>query len=508
MTCRSFTKIIIIIAVLTTVIYPQTIGDALRLGTPGLGSSARALGMGNSYIGLSDDASAAFFNPAGFGLLKSLEFSGGLDFSKFNNNATLTNNGTSLGTAMSDNSNSTKLDRLSFAFPYPTVQGSLVFGISYQNDKDFNSILSFNGFNPNSTYINYLANSVNYLNYTIDGTHPAPHEITADLHLSSPVYGTDGKLSGESTLLTGLLNQSGNVLNSGGINNWTLSGAIEIYKNLFIGLNLDLISGSYESNSDYYEDATANSYKGITDTTNAGTTNFKTFYLNRLLKWDISGWDAKLGFLYQFNKMSRLGITVQFPKTFTVKESFTTNGYSQFLNQIYNLDPINYSYENVQYDIVTPFELAAGFSFNIRGLILSADGTLIDYSQLKFENYSNGSNNDQSQYFEGINKSIKNNLAAVFNYNLGAEYTLKDLGLRLRAGFFVQPSPYKGDPASYDKKYFTLGAGILTDETVGLDIAYAHGWYNNIGDNYSSDVSRTAQTITEDHFILSGTYRF
>ena len=494
MKTQSITKLLIIFAVLSTATYSQNVSDALRLGTPGLGASARALGMGNSYIGLSDDASAGYFNPAGFGLLKSLEFSGGLDFQRYNNNATLTSNGTPLGGATTDNSNSTRLDRLSFAFPFPTVQGSLVFGISYQNTKDFNSVLSFNGFNPNSSYIGYLA-----------ANQPS---ITTNLHLSSPVYNANGTYTNEFSLLNGLVNQSGNILNSGGINNWTLSGAVEIYKNLFVGLNLNIITGSYESNSDYYEDATNQTYKGVTDTTDLTTTNFKTFYLNRLLKWDISGWDAKLGFLYQFNRMSRFGLTVQFPKTFTIKESFTVNGYSQFANQSFNLNPADYSYDNVQYDIVTPFEIGAGLSFNIRGLILSGEGTLIDYSQLKFDNYSDGSNNDLSQYLAGVNKDIKNNLTAVFNYNLGAEYTFRDLGLRLRAGFFVQPSPYKGDPSSFDKKYFTAGIGFLADETIGLDLAYAHGWYNTVGDNYSSNVSRTNQSITEDHFILSGTYRF
>ena len=52
----------------------------LDLRYSGLGSNARALGMGNSYIGLSDDASAAFFNPAGFGLIKKIELSGGLSY--------------------------------------------------------------------------------------------------------------------------------------------------------------------------------------------------------------------------------------------------------------------------------------------------------------------------------------------------------------------------------------------------------------------------------------------
>lgn len=52
--------------------YAQNYNDALRLGFPGLGSNARALGMGNAFNALSDDASAAYFNPAGFGLIKKI----------------------------------------------------------------------------------------------------------------------------------------------------------------------------------------------------------------------------------------------------------------------------------------------------------------------------------------------------------------------------------------------------------------------------------------------------
>ena len=84
----SFTAIILLFLVFAqNEVYSQNTNDALRVGYSGLGSSARALGMGNSYIGLSDDASAAFFNPAGFGLIKKIEFSGGLSYVNFKNNA-------------------------------------------------------------------------------------------------------------------------------------------------------------------------------------------------------------------------------------------------------------------------------------------------------------------------------------------------------------------------------------------------------------------------------------
>src|ERR1035437_1299194 len=484
----NYTKLLIIFVILATTAYPQTINDALRLGYTGIGSSARALGMGNSYISLSDDASAGFFNPAGFGLLKKMEFSGGLDYSNFSNDATLNSNGSAIGQSSNNTASSTTLDRVSFAFPFPTIRGSLVFGLSYQNTKNFNDALSFNGINQSSSFISFLA--ANQPN------------LTTKLHLSSPVY-INSQYASEFTLLKGSLNQSGNILNSGGINDWTFSGAIEIYKNLFVGLNLNIISGSYESNSDYYEDATGNTFKGVVDTTDPASVNFQTFYLNKLLKWDISGWDAKLGVLYQFNRMSRFGLTIQFPKTFTIKESFTVNGYSQFANQRYDLNQQDFS-DNVQYDIVTPFEIGAGFSFNIIGLILSAQGTLIDYSQLKFENPDGIAAVDIAD----LNKVIKNDLTAVVNYNVGAEYTIPAVGLRVRAGYFVQPSAYKGDPASFDKKYITVGIGFLAEETIGLDLAFAHGWYSDIGDNYGSNLSRTTQDIKKNHFILTGTYRF
>ena len=484
----SWIKLLSLITLLTTAIYPQTINDALRLGYTGIGSSARALGMGNSYIGLSDDATAGFFNPAGFGLLKKMEFSGGLGYSNFSNDATLNSNSSAIGQSSNNTASSTTLDRVSFAFPFPTVRGSLVFGLSYQNTKDFNGALSFNGLNPNSSFIGFLA-----------ANNP---KLTAQLHLSSPT----SNYASEFTLLNGPLNQSGNILNSGGINNWTLSGAIEIYKNLFVGLNVNIISGSFESNSDYYEDATANTFKGVVDTTDPASVNFQTFYLNKLLKWDITGWDAKLGILYQLNRMSRFGLTIQFPKTFSIKESFTVNGYSKFANQRYDLNQQDFSYNDLQYDIVTPFEIGAGFSFNIIGLILSAQGTLIDYSQLKFDN-PDGIILTSADIAD-LNKRIKNDLTAAVNYNFGAEYTIPAVGLRVRAGFFVQPSAYKGDPASFDKKYITAGIGFLAEETIGIDLAFAHGWYSDIGDNYGSNLSRTTQNIKENHLILSGTYRF
>lgn len=469
-----FSLILIIIFLTSIQSFAQNINDALRLGYSGLGANARALGMGNSYIGLSDDGSASFFNPAGFGLLKRLEFSGGLDYSNFNNNTTF------FGNTSKYSNSSTNLNRLSFVFPFPTLRGSLVFGLSYQSASSLIGALQFDGFNSsdNSMITNLLSTDVPYDLYLTDENNVSP--------------------------IKGNLNQSGTVLSSGSVDYWTLSGAVELVQNLYVGLNLNIVSGSFEQNNDYYEDDTKNIYQDTTAAGEAQTVDFKTFYLNRLLNWDLAGWNAKLGLIYQLNNIARFGATIQFPKTFSIKEDFKVNGSSEFgTGQIVELDPTKYS-DQVEYDIITPFEFAAGFSAGYAGLIFSAEGTLIDYTQMKFDN----PNGLTEQYISEQNKNIKEKLETVINYNLGIEYTIPNFGLRLRTGYFIQSSAFKNDNSDFDKKYFTAGLGFLAAETLGIDIGYAHGWWNDFGDNYGDNVSRTFQEITLDNMVITATYRF
>ncbi len=479
----SFKLFLISAILLVSNSFGQGIPDALRLAEPGLGSSARALGMGNSYIGLSDDASAAFYNPAGFGLLKRMEFSGGLNYLNFDNNSTFFRNTTNYSNS------STKLNRISFAFPFPTTRGSLVFGVSYHSSKDFTSAVKFDGFN-NGT--NSLARYLSLQN----------NDVPYNLYLSYPLKDAQGTYIKDTTNIFGNLNQSGTILSSGSVDNWTFSGAIEVSKNLFIGANLNIITGNYDNNNDYYEDDTKNVYQGETSPGDVETKDFRTFYLNKKLNWDISGWDAKIGALYQFRNFARFGATIQFPKTYSIKEKFDVFGRSEFGTA----QSFTYSAnDQVEYDITTPFELAGGASVNVRGFIFSGQATILDYTQTKFGNAGNGL--DQ-RAIDDINTNIKDQLRAVVNYNLGVEYTIPRIGLRLRGGYFIQPSAYQGDPSEFDKKYVTAGFGFLTEETIGIDFAYAHGWWNTFGDNYGSDLSRTQQQIKTNNFSLTVTYRF
>ncbi|HVO74881.1 MAG TPA: outer membrane protein transport protein, partial [Ignavibacteriaceae bacterium] len=346
--------------------------------------------------------------------------------------------------------------------------------------------LKFSAINPTSSYINYNAR-LNDDNMFLLGLSYRPTGTNQDV-----------------TPINGGLSQYGDILTSGDINNWTFSGAVEIYKNLFVGLNLNIITGNYDNTYNYNEEDVNNLFQDQIDPNDAGTTNFQLLHIDKHLNWDISGWDAKIGLLYQVNPMLRIGTTVQFPKIYSIKENYSDNFYSDFVNQPgFALDPYS---DEVEYDIVTPYEFGFGLAANVKGLIFSAEGTLIDYSQSKFDDLNGFEDPAKTQ--SDLNRDIKDGLVAAVNYNLGLEYTIPDVGLRLRGGFFVQPSPYKDDPPEYDKKYITGGIGFLAEETIGIDLGYAYGWWDDFGDNYGTGLSRTLQKITSNNFILSAIYRF
>ncbi len=55
----------------------------------------------------------------------------------------------------------------------------------------------------------------------------------------------------DETNINGKLNQSGTLIEKGTLDNWLVSGAAEVAKNLFLGGTLNFISGEYKTNRTY-----------------------------------------------------------------------------------------------------------------------------------------------------------------------------------------------------------------------------------------------------------------
>ncbi len=466
----------------------QNFNDALRLSEPGIVSNARALSMGNAYTAISNDLSAANFNPAGFALIRKLEFNIGLNYNNYGNNVTF------LGSKRELSNNSSKLNQVGFVFPVATYRGSLSFALGYNQLKDFNRALSYEGFNQNNNSLIQDLTSYN-------------DDIAFKLALSYPLYFLDPKTKKmvydkDTTVIKGKLNQRGKTIQDGGINTWFFGGAIEVEKDIFVGGTINIISGEFNRNKEDFEEDIFNYYPSsvLLDPKEPASADFKSFYMNDIVNWDIAGWDAKLGVLAKLNEMLNLGITIQFPRTYTIKKTQTIFAESRFGNASFKLNPP--LEEATEFDIRTPYEFTFGTAFKNKWLTLSADAKLIDYTSMELTAGLDKWARTQR------NQDIKELFRTVLNFNTGAEYLLNELGLALRFGFIYMSSPFKDDPADYDKKYITSGFGYLISKNITLNVGYVYGWWKDFGDNYGSGIARTYQDITVRNLITSLNYSF
>jgi len=265
-----FRKIILATFCIVSVGFAQNYNDALLLSEPGLYSGARALGMGNSYTALSNDFSAVLFNPAGLGLINKFGLSVNLKSKSFNNSTSFFNN---ISDAQRTNIN---LNDIGFVYPVPTLRGSLVFALGYSRIKDLNSITEFDGFNNGNTSM------IQSITGDINSEVPITNDISLAYEIRDPVT---NEYIRDTTLINGMLNQSGKIRTEGSLNNWSLAVSNEVAKGLFVGGTFNILSGAYKRDRDYYEDDTQNIYGSAIETypDDQTTRDFKTFYFNDII---------------------------------------------------------------------------------------------------------------------------------------------------------------------------------------------------------------------------------
>jgi long-subunit fatty acid transport protein len=450
--------------------------DALRFATPGVGVGARSLGMGNAYTGVASDFTALYWNPAGLAQLRHNEFTLGLSHLNYGNSSTF------FGSQQSFSNNATRLNSIGMAFPVEVRRGNLVFALGYSRNSDFTTGLSFNGFNPVSSIIQtYAANGA-----------LAPSDLSSNLAWQLFLANLDSTDRFESPIIN-RITQDGRVTEGGGINNWALGGAIDIAANLSAGVTLTYQSGSYTYDRSYREIDSRNVYDMF-------PFDFDELTIDEYVKSELDGFNARFGLLYRVPERFRFGVTVQTPTTYRVREDFGTMARSYFDNG--DIQPTDGPFETVgrgEYDVVTPWVFSAGASIMVRDLVLSGDVEFTDWSQLEFA--------DANADIIALNKDIKEIFRATLNLRAGVEYDVKEIGLRLRGGFIYSPSPYEGDPSSFDRKYITAGLGLLLTESTMIDVAYARGFWNTFRTNYDR-TSRVDEKITTNNVILTFSYRF
>jgi len=231
-----------------------------------VGSGARAIGMGGSFIAIADDATAASWNPAGLYQLQEIQFSvvGGYV------NRSEDNRFVDYPDASGSQSVSTgNLNYLSVAFPFEGFGKFMNLSLNYQHLYDFNRKWSFlipdEGINGDIDY-----------QYEQDG----------DLYALGLAY------------------------------------SVNLHPDVSVGFTLNywgdfLFENKWEQT--YHQTYEINT-RGVT-----GTAGF-----DKKDEYQFSGWNANVGFLWQISRTWRVGGVFKSPFTADVDHSVTMSDYTQF----------------------------------------------------------------------------------------------------------------------------------------------------------------------------------
>lgn len=385
-----------------------------------LGSGSRAVAMGGAYSTLGGDYTASFWNPAALRNIKKSEISGSLSHLTRKNDFGLSNNLAFFNPGAEENEESfTKFNDLGAAYVVPTIQGSMVFSFGFNRVKSYDSNLNFDTFNSSE----------------------------------------DDQL-----------NQVWREFESGGLNAWTLGGAVDVSPNASVGIGLNFWSGHTELESTFGETDVNNIYE------NAEGEDFHSLFFENRLESDITGFNLKVGGLFQVNQMLDLGLTVSTPITFKVEEDQFFNEEIVFDDGFSESVPTDGFFE---YKLKSPWMFSAGASFHVGNIILAGDLEYADWSQIEYKSDPPFLDSDGTTYTQGeANSDIRSNYRATTKVRLGAELNFP-IGMSIRGGYFKDPSVFQNVDPDEDKQFLSAGIGFNIDKQVRLDIAFVHGFWKS-----------------------------
>jgi len=200
---------------------------------------------------------------------------------------------------------------------------------------------------------------------------------------------------------------------------------------------------------------------------------------------DIDGYTGTAGLIYKFEPIGRLGFNVQFPRKINLDGVFE------------DIDVV----ERFENDITLPFTLGGGIALTPPNFLIAMDLKYTDWSQIDFDG--------PIRYIDELGRP-RSAYGAETEVHVGAELMFPDMPIRVRAGYFYDPIPYRllfTDNAYYlaeveqERDYFTLGAGVILQEALTLDVAYVSG-------GFVRSAVRTVEDQEQNKLFMAAAYRF
>ncbi len=399
-----------------------------------VGSGARALGMGNAFIAIADDATAASWNPGGLIQLRKPEIAMVGHYV----NRSEDNGFSSLPQANSDeNLDYVDINYASVSIPCgaETCGKNMIFSINYQNLYNFNRELSqdFSFFNnPNQ----FVQKKFDY-------------EQSGDLYALGLAY------------------------------------AIQATEDLSLGFTLNIWDDMFHPNEWKHQYTTISN----TQTTDRfGTTeSINNEWRTETNKF--SGFNANVGGFWKVYEQDEqkviIGAVIKMPFTADVERRVKRTVQQGTSNSALQTTTTDTTFQE-EYDM--PISYGLGVSYQMSDAFTMA----VDVYRTEWGDFIRTDAAGNKNIAIGLTPVSESKVDATTHVRLGGEYRIisQEMGanyiIPIRAGLFYDPVPVNGSPK--DVYGFSVGSGIAF-ETIVFDLAYQYRFSDDIAntDDFASD---------------------
>ncbi|MCA9728209.1 MAG: outer membrane protein transport protein [Candidatus Eisenbacteria bacterium] len=217
---------------------------------------------------------------------------------------------------------------------------------------------------------------------------------------------------------------------------------------------------------------------------------------------DLTAITGSLGILYRLGERADLGLTIRLPENYDLDGTIHDDVIRYQASPPETLDYIDDF--NFKDELSIPYRITAGIGYRAGDLTLAGDATFADWKEI---DYYGPIRTDGREYA----------YRSTIDFRVGAEYSLPQQPLRLRAGYAAQPLPYEvigvdvfggvASRASFDHDFraFTVGAGLDLDESLILDAAFVSGSYQRSG--RSTAGVETREEVKDQRLIIGATFK-
>lgn len=474
----------IISLALSSFVYSQTFEDAVRYSEYMPLGTARTVGAGSSFGAMGGDYSVISINPAGIGFFYKNEFTVSPGLGLTNTEATLNEGNTGSEKLNKTGFGVDNLGYVSANFDPESDWYTSNYAIGISRSKSFGREYRFEGVSQGT-----IAERWQQL---ADGLSPDELNIfETGLAFDSGVLIEGDNNSYDIDLYSDdEVSKSQAVRQSGFINELSLGWASNYRNIISFGISAGIPFLSFSEEKIYSE-----------------SFNFDGEFNNDLsFTQDLSatgaGINIKAGMIYNLSPI-RVGLAFHTPTWYTIEEEYATSvDYRyEYLNPFENGGSLEESGPGeFTYNLSSPWKAIGSIgtllNFGIIKGFVNADVEYINYKNVNFNLTVDSDSFEDSRYEDELNAEIDDRLNSGVNLRLGTELAINSI--RVRAGYAMLKSPYKGQPSN---TAISLGTGYRFSDNFYIDLGYRLETASEQYSPYASaDESRDPNTTLDSNY--------